>query len=101
MGGYPPQPAAVVQGCRDLLGLMEMFEGPAGPPERNVHLAQIEPEVDGLLEPVPALGKAFKGRERLLEARPCFSLGRALDRPSPRLPEVGRRFLPRLSAKRV
>ena len=54
-----------------------------------------------MLEPVAALGKAFKCRERLLERRPRFSVGRALDRPGARLPEIGNGFVPRLGLERV
>src|SRR6516162_8865371 len=100
MGGHPAQSAAVVQGRRDLLRLTETLEGTPGLPD-EVEIMQIEPEVNGLLEPFPVLGKAFKGRERLLETRPRFSVCRALDRLDARLPEVGCRFPPCLGPKRV
>jgi len=74
IGGYPPQTAAVVQDGGDLFGLAEALEDPmrSGPNERVAH---VEPEVDGLLEPLAALRKMSQSHKRLLEARRCFLVG--------------------------
>jgi hypothetical protein len=60
-------------------------------------MAQAKADIDGLLVAFASLGEVRQSRQRLLEARPRFSTGRACQRLVARLAAVGDGLVPHLA----
>ncbi len=93
----PAEPCTILDGLGLRLGLAKMLQHPFGLAERDVRLANLEPEVDGPLGNLARGGQAAERLERLLEARQRFSVRRARRRGRPGLDQVTGRAIPRVA----
>jgi hypothetical protein len=70
------------------LGLAQAFEDRSVVSEHKERIAQVEPEIDGLLQGITTFREMLQSAQRLLEARHCLSVGRARLRLGASLPVV-------------
>ena len=75
IGGHLSEPALAAEDLRESLGLEEVVAETRELAERRERAAQMEPEIDGLFDPDPALGQMLERGERLFEERDRFSVG--------------------------
>ena len=100
-GGDPPEPALVAERPGQHLSLVEVVRHARPIAEREERVPEVEPDVDGQLGRLPALGEAAEGRERLLQVGNGLAIGGPRHGPKPRLAEIGDRLLPQLPAQGV
>src|SRR5437660_9772998 len=93
--------ALIAEGSRERLGLAKTVENARELAERLQGVAQIEPEIDGALGALPAVGQSTEGRERSIEARRGLLVRAAGERLRPGLMEVRVRLRPRLALEGV
>src|SRR5712691_11839754 len=90
----PPQPTLIAQRLGERLGLAQVFEDPSLVLEYKERIAQVEPEIDGLLEGLTTFRKMLQRAQRLFEARHRLAVSRARHRHGARLPGVAERLVP-------
>ena len=95
----PAEPCTILDGLGLRLGLAKMLQHPFGLAERDVRLANLEPEVDGPLGDLARGRQAAERLERLLEARQRLSVRRARRRGRPGLDQVTGRAIPRVALR--
>jgi hypothetical protein len=91
----------VVEGGREGLGLAQIRQNTPKVAERTERRTQGEPQIDGLLRRVAAVGEVLQGNQCLLEGSPCLSIGRAGKRLVPSLSEIGHGLVPALAPQRM
>ena len=67
MRGHPPHPTQITEGLCQGLGLAEVVEQPLDLAETVERNLEFEPEIDGLLARIAALGEVLQGSQRLLK----------------------------------
>src|SRR2546428_5454906 len=101
MGGRmrrdPPQPALIANPLGENLTVANVVEASLALSEGMEQVAQVQPQVDALLDCFARLGKIGEGSERLLEARDGFPVGRARGGLRPGLTEIGDGLVPDLA----
>src|SRR3989442_1404162 len=75
----PSQPALIAQGLSQAFRLAKVVENPPALSEGMERIAQVEAEIDGLLEGLAALREMPQRTERLLEPRHRLPVGRAVE----------------------
>ena len=97
IGEDPPQPALIAQRLGEGLGLAQVFEDRPVISERKERIAQVEAQIDGLLDGVTTVREMLQRTQRLLEARHRLAVGRARHRLGPGLPAVAQGLVPHLA----
>ena len=98
---YPSQPALVAQGFGKGLRLAKGVKEPPEFSKREERIAQVEAEIDALLDGFLRLRDLPQRTECLLEASHRLPVGRPFDRLGTRLAEVPQSFVPHLTAEGV
>src|SRR5262245_65681177 len=96
VGEDPPQSTLIAQSLGEGLGLAQVFEDRPAVSECKERIAQVEPEIDGLLNDVTTFREMLQSAQRLLEARHRLAIDGTRLRPGARLPIVAERFIPAL-----
>jgi hypothetical protein len=100
-GSDPPQPTVIVEGLGEVFGYAEVVEDPLLFSEREERIAQVKPEIDGLLTPGATLREVLQGAQGLLKGHHRLAVGRACGCFDARLPAVLQGLIPHLTADSV
>jgi hypothetical protein len=94
-------PAVVVQSLGDAFGLAQVLPAPAGIRQLVQHQAQLQADLEALLQRGRALRQHLEEAQRLLEPAPGVLKRRPRGGLASRLPEIVHRLLPQLAPEGV